>query len=119
MIQDHTRIWLLRPGVRELGDVPSYLDETDARPAAEQFSERWRLIDELWRLEGSGLHGDGQAHELLGAVHLPSASSRSCSRIGRSKLARSYLRLAGSNCPTIPRGARRRQRKLRNKGERR
>ena len=70
MIQDHTRIWLLRPGVRELGDVPSYLDETDARPAAEQFSERWRPIDELWRLEGSALHGDGQAHELLGAIHL-------------------------------------------------
>ena len=66
----HTRIWLLRPGVRDLGDVPSYLDETDARPAAEQFSERWRPIDELWRLEGSALHGDGQAHELLGAIHL-------------------------------------------------
>ena len=70
MIQDHTRIWLLRPGVRELGDVPSYLDETDARPAAEQFSERWRPIDELWRLEGSALHGDGYPGDLTVALRV-------------------------------------------------
>jgi len=23
-----------------------------------------------WRIEGSALHGDGHAHELLGAIHL-------------------------------------------------
>lgn len=72
MILDHMRIWLLRPGVRDLGELPSWLDETDTRPGAEQFGERWQPIDELWRLEGSALHGDGQAHELLGAVHLKS-----------------------------------------------
>ena len=117
------------PGVRELGDVPSYLDETDARPAAEQFSERWRPIDELWRLRRVGArwrrpgtraarrHPSSQ--RACDVVRGQPAASRSCSRIGRSKLARSYLRLAGSNWPTIPRGARRRQRKLRNKGGRR
>ena len=70
MIHNPMNVWLLRPGVRGFGDLPSYLDDTDARPAAEQFGERWRPIEAQWRLEGSAVHGDGQVHELLGAIRL-------------------------------------------------
>ena len=73
MIRDHMRIWLLRPGfeLRPFGKLLSWLDETDERSAAEQLGERWRPIVKAFRLEGSALYGDGQAHELLGAIHLP------------------------------------------------
>jgi hypothetical protein len=72
MIRDHMEIWLLRPGftLEQFGKLPEWLDETDERPGAEQLGERWQPIEGLWRLEGSALHGDGQAHELLGAIHL-------------------------------------------------
>jgi len=72
MIRDHMRIWLLRPGftLGHFGNLPSYLDETDERSAAEQFGPRWRPIEHAFRLEGSALCGDGHAYELLGAIHL-------------------------------------------------
>jgi hypothetical protein len=71
MIHDHINIWLLRPGVGGFGELPSWLDDTDARSAAEQLGERWRPIDGAWRLEGSGLWDSDYCHELLGAVRLP------------------------------------------------
>jgi hypothetical protein len=72
MIRDHTRIWLLRPGftLEQFGELPSYLDETDERPAVEQFGKRWCPIDELFWLDGSALHSNGGVHEVLGAIHL-------------------------------------------------
>jgi hypothetical protein len=72
MVKDHMRVWLLRPRftLEQFGKLPAYLDETDARPAAEQLVERWQPIEGAFRLEGSALCGDGQAHELLGAIHL-------------------------------------------------
>ena len=70
MIHDHMRVWLLRPGVGDFGDLPSLLDETDPRPGAEQLGQRWQPIEGMFRLEGSALHGDGQVHELLGAIRL-------------------------------------------------
>ena len=72
MIRHHMRIWLLRPGftLEQFGELPSWLDETDERPGAKQLGEHWQPIEGAWRIEGSALHGDGHAHELLGAIHL-------------------------------------------------
>ena len=74
MIHDHMNVWLLRPGVRSFGILPTLLDDTDTRPGAEQFGERWQPIDQPWRLEGSALCDGGHAFELLGAVRLPAAN---------------------------------------------
>jgi hypothetical protein len=73
MIKDRMRVWLLRPGftLTQFGKLPRWLDETDARPAAEQLGARWRPVEAAFRLEGSALCGDGISHELLGAIHLP------------------------------------------------
>ena len=74
MIHDHMNIWLLRPGVGGLGDLPTLLDDTDKRGGAEQFGERWELLGDAWRLEGSALHGTSRAFELLGAIWLRAAN---------------------------------------------
>jgi hypothetical protein len=73
MIKDHTRIWLLRPGftLEQFGKLPSWLDETDERPAAEQFGERWLPIEGSGGWKVRGLHGDGQVYEPPGAIHFP------------------------------------------------
>ncbi len=70
MIQASMSIWLLRPGVRGFGELPKLLDETEPRPAAEQFGTHWQPIKAQWRLGGSALHGGGGTHELLGAIRL-------------------------------------------------
>ena len=53
MIHDHMNIWLLRPGVGGLGNLPTLLDDTDKRGGAEQFGERWEPLGDAWRLEVS------------------------------------------------------------------
>jgi len=74
MIHNHMNIWLLRPGVKGFGDLPTLLDDTDKRGGAEQFGERWEPIGDAWRLEGSALHGAGRTFELLGAIWLRAAN---------------------------------------------
>ena len=74
MIHDRMNIWLLRPGVRSFGILPTLLDDTDTRLDAEQFGECWEPIGDAWRLEGSALHGAGRAFELLGAIWLRAAN---------------------------------------------
>ena len=71
MIHNHINVWLLRPGVRSFGVLPTLLDDTDTRPGAEQLGEKWKPIDRLWRLEGSALRDGSNAFELLGAIRLP------------------------------------------------
>jgi hypothetical protein len=72
MIHDHMNIWLLRPGVGGLGDLPTLLDDTDKRGGAEQFGVE--PLGDAWRLEGSALHGAGRAFELLSAIWLRAAN---------------------------------------------
>ena len=72
MIHDHMNIWLLRPGVGGLGDLPTLLDDTDKRGGAEQFGVE--PLGDAWRLEGSALPGAGRAFELLSAIWLRAAN---------------------------------------------
>ena len=74
MIHDHMNIWLLRPGVKGFGDLPTLLDDTDKRGGAEQFGERWEPLEDAWRLEGAALHGAGRTVDLLGAIRLRAAN---------------------------------------------
>jgi hypothetical protein len=74
MIHDHMNIWLLRPGVKGFGDLPTLLDDTDKRGGAEQFGERWEPLEDAWRLEGAALHGAGRAVDLLGGIRLRAAN---------------------------------------------
>ena len=76
MIHDHMNIWLLRPGVRGFGDLPTLLDDTDKRGGAEQFGERWRADrrDALAATKGQHSTVTGRAFELLGAIRLRAAN---------------------------------------------
>ena len=80
MIHDHMNIWLLRPGVKGFGDLPTLLDDTDKRGGAEQLGEHWRPIEENWgfrcygRDSNSKLWNGNQSFELLGAIRLPAAN---------------------------------------------
>jgi hypothetical protein len=79
MIQDHTRVWLLRPGftLEQFGQLPDWLDETSDRPGAEQLGMRWQPVEGSWgfrRYNGADsdakLWNGERGFELLGAVHL-------------------------------------------------
>ena len=80
MIHDHMNIWLLRPGVGGLGDLPTLLDDTDKRGGAEQFGEHWRPIEGNWgfrcygRDSNSKLWNGNQSFDLLGAIWLRAAN---------------------------------------------
>jgi hypothetical protein len=74
MIHDHKNIWLLRPGVKGFGDLPTLLGDTDKRGGAEQFGEHWEPLEDAWRLEGAALHGAGRDVDLLGAIWLRAAN---------------------------------------------
>lgn len=47
MIRNHMRIWLLHPDftVRQFGELPAWLDETDERGAVEQLGARWQPLE--------------------------------------------------------------------------
>jgi hypothetical protein len=77
-LHDRTRFWLLRPGftLARFGQLPSWLDETDERPATEQLGERWQPLDGQWRFHRYGqacnskIWNGSQGFELLGSIHL-------------------------------------------------